>query len=139
MTTYSADAIIGKTLIAAKPVQIKRIPMDNATVVFTVATGQPVGVVTSFVNPAEGRSRLYWQFRDKDGRYYYSEHVQGLYSLSALSDQGVLTTKQETEAAAEANKKFNLAEFIQKNITLVVITAAAVALGKQPLANLFKK
>jgi hypothetical protein len=78
-------------------------------------------------------------FRDKDGRYYYSEHVQGLYSLSALTDQGVLTTKQETEAAAEANKKFNLAEFIQKNITLVVIAAAAVAIGKQPIANLFQK
>jgi hypothetical protein len=139
MTTYSADALIGKTLIAAKPVPIKRVPLDNAAVVFTVATGQPVGVVSSFVNPTVGRSRLYWMFRDKDGRYYYSEHVQGLYSLSALTDQGVLTTKQETEAAAEANKKFNLAEFIQKNITLVVIAAAAVALGKQPIANLFKK
>jgi hypothetical protein len=139
MTTYSADALIGKTLIAAKPVPIKRLPMDSAPVVFTVAVGQPVGIVSSYVNPTEGRSRLYWMFRDKDGRYYYSEHVQGLYSLSALTDQGVLTTKQETEAAADANKKFNLAEFIQKNITLVVIVAGVVALGKQPLANLFKK
>jgi len=139
MTTYSADAIIGKTLIAAKPVAIKRIPSDVAPVVFMVAVGQPVGVVQSFVSPTAGRTRLWWQYRDKDGRYYYSEQVVGNYSLSALKDQGVQTTKQETEAAQEANKPFNLAEFIQKNITLVVVAAAVVALGKQPLANLFKK
>lgn len=139
MTTYSAATIIGKTLIAAKPVAIKRLATDAAPVVFTVAVGQPVGVVDSYLNPKEGRSRLYWSFRDNSGRYYYAEHIPGNYSLSALKDQGAMTTKEETEAAQANNKPFNLAEFIQKNITLVVVAAAVVALGKAPLENLFKK
>jgi len=136
---FSADSIIGKTLIAAKPVSITRFASDTAPVVFTVSPGQPVGVVDSYLKPGTGRSRLWWQFRDNTGRFYYSEQVTGNYSLTALKDQGVLTTKEETEKAEAENKPFSLPDFIQKNIYLVVIAAAIVALAKQPLSNLLKK
>lgn len=136
MPTFSVSQIIGKNLIAASPVALKRQPTDAAPVIFTVLPGQPVGVVDSYLMPKAGRSRLYWAFIDSTGRPYYSEHRQGLYSLSALKDQGTITVKEQTEQQQEQQQ--TTAQVITKNITRIAIIIGAAIVLKNLLPNLFK-
>lgn len=103
MPTYTTDQIIGKALIGREPVSLYRNAQDNASVVYTVPSGQPVGVVESYLAPAPGRNSLYWQFRDNSGRAYYSEHRPGRYNIEALTNQGALTLEEQKKAEEEKN------------------------------------
>lgn len=103
MATYSADQIIGKTLIAKKPIKLKRIASDTATVIYTVDPGQSVGKVESYLLPSANRSSLYWQFMDENNRAYYAEHAIGNFDVKSIAEQGALTVVEQAEAAAEEN------------------------------------
>jgi hypothetical protein len=103
MPTYTTDQIIGKALIGKEPVNLYRNAQDNASVVYTVPSGQPVGVVESYLAPGPGRNSLYWQFRDNSGRAYYSEHRPGRYNIEALTNQGALTLEEQKKAEEEKN------------------------------------
>lgn len=94
MPYYSADQIIGKNLIAASLVPLKRLASQSSPTVFTVPVGSNVGTVFSYVI-REGK--LWWMFYDENGRPYYSEQKTGYYNLAHLQDQGALTVKEETE------------------------------------------
>ncbi len=82
MPTYSAADIIGATLIAKQPVPIVASPYDDAPTIRTVATGQPVGIVDSYLEPAAGRSGLYWMYYDLNNQPYYTRHHSGWYEVS---------------------------------------------------------
>ena len=101
MPTFNADQIIGKTLIAKKPIDIYRSATDGANVVYTVSPNQSIGKVFSYLLPSANRNNLYWQFIDSNGKYYYTEHQTGAYDVKDLQDQGALTV-QDQQAAAEA-------------------------------------
>lgn len=103
MPTFNAADIIGKTLVAKSQVPLYRLPNDNAEIVYTVSPGQSLGVVQSFLLPGTNRTNLYWQFKDENNNFYYSEHKQGIYDVKELSDQGALTLQQQQAAATEAN------------------------------------
>lgn len=130
---YSADQIVGKTLIAAQGVEIKRAAFDDSPTVYNVSPAQSVGVVESYLLPTPGRALLYWQFKDKNGRYYYASHKAGRYSLTALQAQGTPTVVQEVEAAKKANE--TTADKIQKTITLVALIAATAYIVKNVIAK----
>jgi hypothetical protein len=102
MPTFNADEIIDKTLIAKVKIPIYRIAEDNAPIVYTVEPGGSVGVVNSYLLPKANRTNLFWQFLDSNGRYYYTEHKPGIYDISALQQQGALTSAQQQAAAANA-------------------------------------
>lgn len=133
---YSVTEIIGKNLIAAAPVTIKRSPFDSAGSVYTVPTGQSVGVVYSYLMPKENRSVLYWVFKDSTGREYYAPHQQGLYSLTALKDQGTLTVKEQTEIKQEQSE--SLQTFLSKNIKIIVLIIAGAIVLKSVLPEIIK-
>jgi hypothetical protein len=103
MPTFNAADIIGKTLVAKSQVPLYRLPNDNAEIVYTVSPGQSLGVVQSFLLPGTNRNNLYWQFKDQNNNFYYSEHKQGIYDVKELSNQGALTLQQQQAAATEAN------------------------------------
>jgi hypothetical protein len=103
MPTFNAADIIGKTLVAKSQVPLYRLPNDNAAIVYTVSPGQSLGIVQSFLLPGANRTNLYWQFKDQNNNFYYSEHKQGIYDVKELSDQGALTLQQQQAAAIEAN------------------------------------
>ncbi len=103
MPTFNAADIIGKTLVAKSQVPLYRLPNDNAEIVYTVSPGQSLGVVQSFLLPGTNRNNLYWQFKDQNNNFYYSEHKQGIYDVKELSNQGALTLQQQQDAATEAN------------------------------------
>jgi hypothetical protein len=103
MPTFNAADIIGKTLVAKSQVPLYRLPNDDAEIVYTVSPGQSLGVVQSFLLPGSNRTNLYWQFKDQNNKFYYSEHKQGIYDIQELFDQGALTLQQQQAAATEAS------------------------------------
>lgn len=138
-TTFSAGDIIGHTLIAATTVPLYNDPTDDATPVGTVTSGNPVGVVTSWLdaNPAEGRNELWWQFQnnsfmtglgDSQGNYYVP-HKEGYFNVQALIDSGVLTVAQAT-ALKNASNTSTLETLVQKYLPWVLGAVIAVGIGK---------
>lgn len=134
---YSASQIIDKTLIAARPVQIKRTATDSAPAVYTVATGNPVGKVFSYISPGTGRNSLYWAFNDQYGRPYYAKHETGAFSLTALKDQGAITVKEET--ALEQSASETTADFFKKYAKTALWVIAGVMVARAVLPELVKK
>lgn len=127
MPLYSPSQIYGKTLYAAKPVAIKRLPEDAAPTVYTVAPGNIVGVVYSSINPGPLRKQTYWMYYDQQNRPYYTEHEQGRYSLALLKEQGaksdVEIQKEEKEKLEKASETFG--DVIQKYANYILYGAAA--------------
>ncbi|AXH73871.1 MAG: hypothetical protein [Bacteriophage sp.] len=132
--TYNAAQIVGKTLYALQDIKLTRSPMDGAAAIFTVKRGQPLGVVYSYLQPAAGRSSLWWMFYDNNKKAYYVEHKPGLFDINAIKDQGGKDTEtviKEQEAANESGRDF----WSKKGLTLAAILAAAYLL-KEPIAKL---
>ena len=119
MPTFSADQIIGKTLIARRPVNLYRNASDSANSVYTVDPGQAVGKVYSYLAPGENRSTVYWAFYDDQQRSYYTPHIQGNFDIQALGDQGALTVTEQQAAEQEAEMSTTDKAFrLIKNIAL---------------------
>ena len=103
MATFNVDDIVDKTLIAKVKIPIKRYAEDNAPIVYTVNPGSSVGVVYSWLMPNANRVNMWWVFKDSNDKFYYTEHKNNIYSVTALQQQGALTLAQQQAAAAEAN------------------------------------
>lgn len=140
---YNAAQIIGKTLIAAAPVALKRLPLDSAPGLYTVPRGVSVGVVDTYLLAGPDRSNLYWSFKDQYGRPYYAKHETGLFSLSALKDQGAQSTIEVTEAKKkeeqeQAARDLSIIDWIKLNGMKVAGLIAVVVIGKEILPGLLK-
>ncbi len=104
MPTYSANDIIGKTLIAKKNIAIKRQPSRGAPTVFTVRPGSTVGVVYSWI---QREGALWWMMYDDKGNTYYVYHEPGAYDIGALNAQGAVSLEQVQEQQAAADNPVN--------------------------------
>lgn len=95
---YSAADVVNKTLVAAKDLKVYDAPRTGAKEIGFIKKGQPAGVVYSYLdaNPALGRSGLWWQFVYGNS-WYYIPHAEGAFSVSALRQQGVLSTEEKLE------------------------------------------
>ena len=111
-TTYSADQIIGKTLVARRNVELKRLPTDTAPAVYTVKPGQTVGVVYSYLLPKVGRSTLYWQFVDANGNYFYAAHKEGIFDIDIIKEQGGKTAEEKRKEEEEKKKLEEMGPFL---------------------------
>lgn len=96
-SVYSADAIIGYTLVGLKDVPVYKSASDYAVPFGFVKKGQPVGVVYSYLapNPTWNRSVLWWVYKDGTGNFYYSKMEPGLYDISQLQEQGVISVAEQ--------------------------------------------
>lgn len=106
---YNAADIIDKTLIATKKIPVYKNAVDGAEVAGYVNAGQPVGVVYAWLaaNPGMNRSGLWWAFWPVNGMYYYAPHIEGNFSVSALKQQGVISTEEKIKQAQEAENEAN--------------------------------
>lgn len=100
---YSAADIVGKTLIASVQVPVYNVAADNVQPFGYIKAGQPVGVVYSWLDPnaSLNRSGLWWIFQ-QNGTYYYTPQKQGWYNVEALQQQGVISTQDKINQAAQA-------------------------------------
>lgn len=126
---FTADQIIGKTLIGRMPIKIVRVPDDSAPSVFTTNTGDSIGIVQSYLLPGTNRKNLYWVFRDSNNRPYYVSHSPGKFDISSLQSEGALTLQQQQDALIEKNKTLSQKIFASvQNIAL--LTAGAYIIGQ---------
>lgn len=95
---FNVEQVVDRTLFATKRLNVKRLPSDDAPTVFTVESGGPVGTVYSYLLAAPGRSRLYWQFRDANKRYYYVQHEDNAFSKEKLKEQGSMNNQEQYDA-----------------------------------------
>lgn len=73
--TYSAADVIGKTLLAAKSVDVFLSPQDNAKPVKTFPKNTVIGIVDTWIAPSTYRKHFYWVFQtSKSGVPYYVRH-----------------------------------------------------------------
>jgi hypothetical protein len=128
MPTFNAADIVGKTLVAKSQVPLYRLPNDDAAVIYNVSPGQSLGIVQSFLLPGTNRTNLYWQFKDQNNNFYYSEHKQGIYDVKELSDQGALTLQQQQQQAQEAS--LTTGDKIFRLIKNALLIGAGVYLAK---------
>ena len=134
-TTYSADQIIGKTLIAATGINVRRTPEATAgNLIYTAKQGDTLGVVYSYVvNQQTGK--LWWWIDYANPKWL--DHAAGRFSLKALTDQGAKTTAQETQEKADAQKSWwqkfteGTADFMGplKEVTKYALPVGLVYLG----------
>lgn len=85
----TADQIVGLILWTKEPVTLHKYAAETAPVLETVAAGQSIGQVTSWVsaNPLLGRKNLWWEFQYGDGTYFYVEHKKGRFDWDKLKAQ----------------------------------------------------
>lgn len=137
MPNYTADEILGKTLVAKKSTNIVRLPADDATTVYVATPGTTIGTVYSYLLPSDTRESLYWQFYDQNNRAYYVKHKPGQFDISNLSAQGALTIEEKKEQAAAAAE--TTSDKIFKYIKNGFLVAAAVYLTKTVIETQAKK
>lgn len=130
MPTFSAEQILDKTLIAKKRVKVYNLPTytEGAREIATVAPGQSAGVVFSYTGGTADRP-LNWQFKTTDGRAYYIPHEAGAFDVSALRQQGVLTTQEIQQKEEDQSKDLptKIFEGLGKGARAVFIAGVALA------------
>ena len=119
MATYSADQIVGKTLIAHRSVDLKRQPSADTKTIYIVPPGQSVGTVYSWVNGGGG---IWWQFLDKNQNPYYAKHGEGFFDVANLSDQGAVSVEEQHEQQQQQDNPVGY--YIKKFATPIVLLAS---------------
>ena len=144
MATYSADELIGATLVAAQAVT-GYTDTGMSAIAHQFQPGETIGKVYSYVNHTDG---VWWQI-DGDSGTFYVHHMQGYDVLQDGSSNllnghdGVLTDQEQTKhdsdrAAAAANWFTNITDMLpsgikdffnglEKNVQTGVLIAAGLA------------
>ena len=111
MAIFSAEKIVGKTLIAKSQVNVYSLPNDNKQYkIAVVKKGAYVGTVYSWVQKPSG---LYWQFQSGSS-FYYVKHFTGAFDIDKLKKQGTLTVEEQT--ASEEFEKLNQIQKLGYNV-----------------------
>lgn len=131
--TFSVDQVRGKTLIANQSIPVYHIPEDSAQPVGSIAAGQPVGVVYSWLDadPSKDRIELWWVFDDGSGNFYYTKHGVGLYNISSLIQQGTMTDLQLAQDAATPQWLKTLKDTALQIAPWVIGGFIIIAIGKK--------
>ena len=136
---FNAADIVNKTLIAQTKVPVYRYPYSGAEIIGYINPGNPVGVVYSYLSPdaAKERDDLFWMFAPAPGgaSYYYTEQKPGYYSVSALKQQGVISTEEKIKQEQEKQDALNQPWYMNMLKTALPwvagIAIAAVVINKK--------
>lgn len=145
--TFSIDQLIDKNLQALSNVPIYNRANDSASPVTTIAAGNSVGTLYSWLdaNPLEGRNETWFMFAaspdqmsfaDYGGFYYVPLH-SGYFDVQNLIDQGTLTVAQATALANAAAP--TLMTYISKYLPWILLTVGVVAFGKEFIKDKISK
>lgn len=101
---FYADDVLGKTLKANRDVDVYRGSQTgaNGSPFAEVKRGYPVGVVRGWIG-TPGTDSHWWEFDDPQNSTYYVKHIQGVFDVKDLREQGLLTVKEIADAETEAN------------------------------------
>lgn len=129
MPTFSADQIVGKSLIAKKELAVYDLPfyVPGAKQIARIKPGVTAGVVFSWVGGTPGKP-LNWEFKGNGGKIYYIPHVTGYFDVKALRDQGTQTTTEieQEKKEDEMSTTDKLAEYFKKSGKVVLYGGLAI-------------
>lgn len=131
MSTYTADQIIGKTLVAKKDTTgYYGSPLSDKT--FKIFAGQNVGKVYSYVQKTSPDGKLYWMFYDSANKPYYVQHNDAISmnmvdSAMTKTQEEIIKEKKEQQEKEEKGAILYYGEKVGKNLLLL---AGVALLGK---------
>jgi hypothetical protein len=102
MATFNISNLIDKPLTAKVATKLYRTANDTAKNYASVAAGQPLGTLFSYIKPNENTKNLWFMFYDSNNKPYYVKYTTNLISATALNKAGV---KDVTKEVKEAEKK----------------------------------
>lgn len=104
-TVFNAGDIIGKTLIANKQLDVWNDVASRGKKIGVVLKGNSCGVVDSWITDRKDGT-IYWAFKSPLGPDYYIAHQAGSFNVSALREQGVITTEEKIQEEKEKNQEW---------------------------------
>lgn len=132
MSTFSADQIVGKGLIANRTVQL----FYDATLsqpAYTVAPDDPVGVVFSYLQPTygNGAGKFVWIIQGAFNRNLYVVHEQGKFKEPVDAKSMEVLKKEAEEKAARENEGIEgkILRVIKPIAIIAAVAFAAVKIG----------
>lgn len=98
---YTVNQIIGKTVTAGKETKVYSHNKGGGTVLATIKSGQPIGIVYSYARPEQADGRSWLMFESNTGKIYWvpNEAV----AATGLKEQGTKTVVEEIKE--EQDKK----------------------------------
>lgn len=141
MSEFLASDIVGKSLIAKKRVDIYDTVNAGRKRIAFVRPGDSVGTVYSWIQRPDG---LWWMF-ESGKNFYYAKHAVGLFNVSNLKQQGLLTLeeKNEKERLEDLNflqkMNYNLKNFSSSLVPKINWTKIALITGGALGLYLFTK
>lgn len=97
MAVYNLAQLIGKTFFGTKDIEIRRVGVDSAKIIYTVKKGQALGKLTSWLNANSYRDSIWLEFVDVYNIPFYVKLEEGKFSLSKLIEQGAISVQEQIE------------------------------------------
>lgn len=101
MGKFSVKDLIDKPLTAKVATKLYRTANDAAKPYASVAAGQPLGTLYSWISPNANTKTLWFAFYDTNNKPYYVKYAKNLISSDALKKQGVKDVEEVTKEAEE--------------------------------------
>lgn len=142
MATYTADQFIGKTLVAQKNVTAFYGGPGSKNI-FVIFKGQNIGVVYAWVIKNTPDHKLWWQFQDKNGIFYFVPGDPNYVGMNEYDKKTIPSVEQKVQAEKDKAKKDEdgkVLYYIQKwgkkiliggAITYVVVQGIKTAIHEQ--------
>jgi hypothetical protein len=102
MAEFNITNLIDRPLTAKVATKLYRTANDAAKNYASVAAGQPLGTLYSWISPNANTKSLWFMFYDSNNKPYYVKYSANLISSDALIKAGV---KDVEKAAKEAKDK----------------------------------
>lgn len=102
--TYTANQLIGKTILANKTTTLYNGASKKSSVYGTVKAGQPIGKVSTYLKASQSPDGIAWLGFDGNYPFYFFVPDENA-SSSGLKDQGTLTINEEKKAENDAKLK----------------------------------
>jgi len=102
--SYTIKDLLDKPLIAKKATKLYRLPYDSAKHYASVAAGQPLGTLYSWINPNANTKYVWFSFYDSKNKPYYVPYKPNLLNSDDLKRQGVKDVETQTKEKKEQEK-----------------------------------
>ena len=134
MATFNLKSILGKPLTAKVATKFYREASDNAKPYASVAAGQYMGNLYSWINPGPRTKSLWLMFYDTQNKPYYVRYSSNLVSATELKKQGIKDVEKETKEEkekADLESKGAFKFYLEKYAPFLIAAVFLVPLGKK--------
>jgi hypothetical protein len=132
--TFNIKNLIGKPLTAKVATKLYRTPSDNAKHFASVAAGQPLGILFSWINPSANSNSLWFMFNDSKNKPYYVKYTKTLLNPNDLKRQGIKDVETETKEIKEKEdleSKGSIRFYIEKYAPYLIGAIIIIPIAKK--------